>query len=68
MGHLSIVDHVTVTAMSLVTKDITSPGVYPSGMPLLENSQWHKSNARYKYLDRLVRTVALLEKQQDKSR
>ena len=67
LGHLSIVDHVTVTAMSLVTKDIKLPGVYSSGTPLLENSQWHKSNARYKSLDRLARTVALLEKQQDKS-
>jgi UDP-3-O-[3-hydroxymyristoyl] glucosamine N-acyltransferase len=67
LGHLSIVDHVTVTAMSLVTKDIKSPGVYSSGTPLLENSQWHKSNARYKSLDRLARTVAMLEKQQDKT-
>ena len=67
LGHLKIVDHVTVTAMSLVTKDIKSPGVYSSGTPLLENSQWHKNNARYKSLDRLARTVAMLEKQQDKS-
>ena len=68
LGHLSIVDHVTVTAMSLVTKDIKSPGVYSSGTPLLENSHWHKSNARYKSLDQLARTVAMLEKQQPKSR
>ena len=67
LGHLRIVDHVTVTAMSLVTRDIKSAGVYSSGTPLLENSQWHKSNARYKSLDRLARTVAMLEKQQDKS-
>jgi UDP-3-O-[3-hydroxymyristoyl] glucosamine N-acyltransferase len=67
LGHLRIVDHVTVTAMSLVTKDIKLPGVYSSGTPLLENSQWHKSNARYKSLDRLARTVAMLEKQQDKT-
>ncbi len=67
LGHLKIVDHVTVTAMSLVTRDIKSAGVYSSGTPLLENSQWHKSNARYKSLDRLARTVAMLEKQQDKS-
>jgi UDP-3-O-[3-hydroxymyristoyl] glucosamine N-acyltransferase len=67
LGHLSIVDHVTVTAMSLVTKDIKTPGVYSSGTPLLENSLWHKSNARYKSLDRLARTVAMLEKQQDKT-
>lgn len=67
LGHLSIVDHVTVTAMSLVTKDIKSAGVYSSGTPLLENSLWHKSNARYKSLDRLARTVAMLEKQHDKT-
>jgi len=67
LGHLSIVDHVTVTAMSRVTKDIKLPGVYSSGTPLLENAQWHKSNARYKTLDRLAKTVAMLEKQHDKS-
>ncbi|GBF28589.1 UDP-3-O-(3-hydroxymyristoyl)glucosamine N-acyltransferase [bacterium MnTg03] len=66
-GHLSIVDHVTLTGMSMVIKDIKLPGVYSSGTPLLENRQWHKNNARYKSLDRLARTVALLEKQQDKS-
>lgn len=66
LGHLNIVDNVTVTAMSLVTKDIKTPGVYSSGTPLLENSQWHKSNVRYKSLDRLARTVAMLKKWHDK--
>jgi UDP-3-O-[3-hydroxymyristoyl] glucosamine N-acyltransferase len=65
LGHLSIADNVTVTAMSLVTKDIKSPGVYSSGTPLLDNMDWHKNNARYKSLDRLARTVAKLEKQQN---
>ena len=64
LGHLSIVDKVTVTAMSLVTRDIKSPGVYSSGTPLMDNKDWHKNNARYKSLDRLARAVALLEKQQ----
>ncbi len=66
LGHLSIADNVTVTAMSLVTRDIKSPGVYSSGTPLLDNRDWHKNNARYKSLDRLTRTVAKLEKQQNK--
>lgn len=60
LGHLTIVDHVTITAMSLVTKSIHKAGVYSSGTPLLENSQWHKSNVRYKSLDKLARTVAEL--------
>jgi UDP-3-O-[3-hydroxymyristoyl] glucosamine N-acyltransferase len=66
LGHLSIADNVTVTAMSLVTRDIKSTGVYSSGTPLLDNRDWHKNNARYKSLDRLTRTVAKLEKQKNK--
>ena len=63
LGHLSIVDHVIVTAMSLVTKDIKKAGVYSSGTPLLENSDWHKCNVRYKSLDDLARVVKRLDKQ-----
>ena len=62
-GHLSIVDHVTVTVSSVVSKSIEHPGVYSSGTPMLENSLWHKNNARYKSLDKLARTVARLDKQ-----
>ncbi len=62
LGHLSIADHVTITAMSLVTKDIRRPGTYSSGTPLLENSLWHRANARYKSLDQLAQTVARLDK------
>ena len=62
LGHLKIVDHVTVTAMSLVTKDIKKPGVYSSGTPLLENSEWHKCNVRYKSLDKLAKTLTRLDR------
>jgi UDP-3-O-[3-hydroxymyristoyl] glucosamine N-acyltransferase len=62
IGHLNIADNVTITAMSLVTRDIDSAGVYSSGTPLLENSKWHKNNVRYKSLDQLAKTVARLEK------
>lgn len=65
LGHLTIVDKVTVTAMSLVTKDIRQPGVYSSGTPLLENSLWHRNNVRYKSLDKLAQTVARLDKKRD---
>lgn len=62
LGHLSVADHVTVTAMSLVTGDIKEPGVYSSGTPLMENSLWHRSNARYKSLEKIARSLARLEK------
>ena len=62
LGHLSVADNVTITAMSLVTKDIKEAGVYSSGTPLLENSLWHRCNVRYKSLDKLAQTVARLDK------
>ncbi len=62
LGHLSVADNVTITAMSLVTKSIKHSGVYSSGTPLLENHDWHRNNARYKSLDKLARAVAKLEK------
>ena len=61
LGHLSVVDNVTITAMSLVTKNIKEPGVYSSGTPLLENSLWHRCNARYKSLEKLAQSVARLD-------
>ncbi len=62
LGHLEVADHVTVTAMSLVTSDIKEPGVYSAGTPLMENSRWHRSNARYKSLDKIAKGLARLEK------
>jgi len=62
LGHLNIADNVTITAMSLVTKDIKRPGVYSSGTPLMENSRWHRSNVHYKSLDKIAQTVTRLEK------
>lgn len=62
LGHLSVADNVTVTAMSLVTKSIRQSGTYSSGTPLLENRLWHRNNARYKALDSIARSVSDLEK------
>ncbi len=62
LGHLTVADHVTITAMSLVTKDIKTPGVYSSGTPLMENRLWHRSNVVYKSLHKLAQTVAGLGK------
>ena len=63
LGHLEIADDVTITAMSLVTKDIKKAGVYSSGTPLLENALWHRNNVRYKSLDKLARQLKQLEEQ-----
>jgi UDP-3-O-[3-hydroxymyristoyl] glucosamine N-acyltransferase len=62
LGHLSIADRVTVTAMTLVTHSITAAGEYSSGTPIQENRQWRRNAARFRHLDELARRLKALEK------
>lgn len=50
VGHLEIADNVTLTAMSMVTKNISESGTYSSGMGLFENSHWKKTIVRLRQL------------------
>jgi len=61
-GHINIADNCIFTGMAMVTKDITQPGVYSSGMPAAPNKEWNKTNARVKRLDSLSKRVKELEK------
>ena len=63
LGHLEIVDGVTVTAMSLVTNSIKQPGVYSAGTPLEPKAQWQKNYVRFKQLDDMSRRIRALEKE-----
>ncbi len=65
-GHLEIVDDVHLTGMTFVTKSITAPGVYSSGMPAETNRQWHRSIARYRQLDEMARQIKRLEQELEK--
>ena len=61
VGHINITDDVTITAMSMVTHSIKQSGVYSSGTPLMENSQWRRNTVRFKSLDKLARSVSRLK-------
>ena len=61
-GHITIADNCIFTGMAMVTKDISQPGVYSSGMPAAPNKEWNKTNARVKRLDSLTKRVKELEK------
>ena len=63
LGHLSVADGVTVTAMSLVTHSIHEAGEYSSGTPIQANRQWRRNAARFKHLDEITRRVEALEKE-----
>jgi UDP-3-O-[3-hydroxymyristoyl] glucosamine N-acyltransferase len=63
VGHLEIVDNVVITGMTMVTKSITEPGVYSSGVPAQDNDSWNRNYARFRQLDRIARKVQALERQ-----
>lgn len=61
-GHLELADDVHVTAMGLVTKSLTTPGVYSSGTGLMPNQQWKRNVVRFRQLDKLAERISALEK------
>lgn len=65
LGHLEVCDRVTVTAMSLVTHSITTPGTYSSGTPLMDNAGWRRNAARFKQLDAMGRRLRRLDASTD---
>jgi UDP-3-O-[3-hydroxymyristoyl] glucosamine N-acyltransferase len=68
VGHLEITDNVVVTGMTMVTRSITRPGVYSSGVPAQDNDSWNRNYARFRQLDKLARKVQRLEQQLAASR
>ena len=60
-GHLEITDRVVVLGLSMVSRSLTEPGVYASGIPVSEAGDWRRTVARMKHLDRLFDRVRSLE-------
>jgi UDP-3-O-[3-hydroxymyristoyl] glucosamine N-acyltransferase len=61
-GHLTICDDVVITGTSMISRSITRPGVYSSGIPFEEARTWRKLVARFKRLDRITDRLAALER------
>jgi len=71
VGHLTIVDNVHVTGMTMVTHSIKQAGAYSSGTPFQKNSAWLKNAVRFKQLDALTKKINKLiktNKEHDASR
>ena len=62
VGHLEIADGTVVTGMSMVTKTISEPGVYSSGLAAMPGDQWNKIVARLRRLDDMARRLQALER------
>ncbi|GAB5498906.1 MAG: UDP-3-O-(3-hydroxymyristoyl)glucosamine N-acyltransferase [Pseudohongiellaceae bacterium] len=65
VGHLRIADGVQLSAMTLVDREITEPGVYSSGTGFMQTPQWKRNTVRFKQLDSIARRLKELEKQTD---
>jgi UDP-3-O-[3-hydroxymyristoyl] glucosamine N-acyltransferase len=61
-GHITICDRAMITGMSAVTKSITEPGIYSSGIVgVVPNHEFRKNNARFHRLENLMQRVKNIE-------
>jgi UDP-3-O-[3-hydroxymyristoyl] glucosamine N-acyltransferase len=60
-GHLEIGDRVHFTGMAMVTRSVTEPGSYSSGIPAMPSGEWRRNVARFRHLDELARRIKQLE-------
>jgi len=64
-GHIEIADDDIITGKSGVSNSIKNPGMYSSGLDVMETRLWRKNNARFKQLNELARKILRLEKKID---
>ena len=62
LGHLSLADHVHISAASVVTRSIAKPGNYTGLFPIDDNAVWEKNAATLKNLHALRERIRVLEK------
>ncbi len=62
LGHLELVDHVHITAATVVTRSILKPGQYSGLFPFDDNAAWEKNAATLRNLHSLRQRVQALEK------
>jgi UDP-3-O-[3-hydroxymyristoyl] glucosamine N-acyltransferase len=60
-GHLTIGDRVIITGFGMVSRSLSGPGVYSSGLPITESKVWRRQVARVRNLESLVQRVKKLE-------
>jgi UDP-3-O-[3-hydroxymyristoyl] glucosamine N-acyltransferase len=61
-GHIEICDDVIVFGKGMITKSITEPGTYGTGIPALPVKEWGRMVARVRRLGSLIERVSKLEK------
>jgi UDP-3-O-[3-hydroxymyristoyl] glucosamine N-acyltransferase len=62
LGHLELVDHVHITAATVITRSILKPGQYSGLFPFDDNASWEKNAATLRQLHSLRDRLRALEK------
>jgi UDP-3-O-[3-hydroxymyristoyl] glucosamine N-acyltransferase len=62
LGHLELVDHVHITAATVVTRSILKPGQYSGLFPFDDNASWEKNAATLKQLYTMRERLRALER------
>jgi UDP-3-O-[3-hydroxymyristoyl] glucosamine N-acyltransferase len=62
LGHLSICDHVQVSADTVISRSIRKPGTYTGMFPADDNESWARNAAVLRHLGELLDRVRSLEK------
>ena len=62
LGHLTLADHVHISAATVVTRSIHKPGHYTGVFPIDDNAAWEKNAATLKQLHVLRERIKALEK------
>jgi UDP-3-O-[3-hydroxymyristoyl] glucosamine N-acyltransferase len=62
LGHLELVDHVHITAATVVTRSILKPGQYSGLFPMDDNASWEKNAATLRHLHALRERLRALER------
>jgi UDP-3-O-[3-hydroxymyristoyl] glucosamine N-acyltransferase len=62
LGHLTLADHVNISAASAVTRSMLKPGHYTGLFPIDDNAVWEKNAATLKQLHSLRERLKALEK------
>ena len=63
LGHLTIADHVHISAGTLVPRSILKPGHYSGMFPIDDNAAWEKNAATLKQLHSLRERLQALEEE-----
>lgn len=62
LGHLEIVDHVHITAATVITRSIHQPGQYSGLFPFDDNASWEKNAATLRQLHSMRDRLRALER------